>query len=66
MRTPKQGSWLNWVEAAFSKMARTFLRHIRVRSLAELRSRILQGIDETNAYPVRFQWKNFNFQMAEM
>jgi hypothetical protein len=47
-------------------MARTFLRHIRVRSLAELRSRILQGIDEMNTCPVRFQWKNFNFQMAEM
>jgi transposase len=66
VHTPKHGSWLNLVEAAFSKMARTFLRHIRVHSLAELRSRILQGIDEMNACPVRFQWKNFNFQMTEM
>jgi hypothetical protein len=33
-------------------MARTFLRHIRVNSLDELRSRILQGIDEMNAVPV--------------
>jgi transposase len=66
VHTPKHGSWLNLVETAFSKMARTFLRHIRVRSLAELRSRILQGIDEINACPVRFQWKNFNFQMTEM
>ncbi|MDR2092865.1 MAG: IS630 family transposase [Azoarcus sp.] len=63
--TPKHGSWLNLVEAAFSKMARTFLRHIRVNSLDELRSRILQGIDEMNAQPVRFQWKNFDFQMTK-
>jgi transposase len=65
IHTPKHGSWLNLVEAAFSKMARTFLRHIRVGSLDELRSRILQGIDEMNAQPVRFQWKNFNPQMTE-
>jgi hypothetical protein len=45
-------------------MARTFLRHIRVSSLNELRSRILQEIDEMNAQPVRFQWENFNFQMT--
>jgi hypothetical protein len=44
--TPRHGSWLNLVETAFSRMARTFLRHIRINSLDELRSRILQGIDE--------------------
>ena len=63
VHTPKHGSWLNLVECAFSKMARTFLRHIRVASLDELRQRILKGIDEMNAQPVRFQWKNFDFQM---
>ena len=62
--TPKHGSWLNLVESSFSKMARTFLRHIRVASLDELRQRILKGIDEMNAHPVRFQWKNFDFQMT--
>jgi transposase len=41
--TPKHGSWLNIVETLFGKMARTFLRHIRVQSWAELRQRILQG-----------------------
>jgi hypothetical protein len=46
-------------------MARTFLRHVRVNSLDELRSRILQGIDEMNAWSIRFQWKNFDFQMTE-
>jgi hypothetical protein len=30
--TPKHGSWLNIVETLFGKMARTFLRHIRVQS----------------------------------
>ena len=30
VHTPKHGSWLNLVEPAFSKMARSLLRHIRV------------------------------------
>lgn len=30
VHTPKHGSWLNLIESAFSKMARSFLRHIRV------------------------------------
>ena len=64
VHTPKHGSWLNLVESAFSKMARSFLRHIRVASLDELRLRILKGIDEMNAHPVRFQWKNFGAQMT--
>lgn len=64
VHTPKHGSWLNLVEAAFSKMARSFLRHIRVTSLDELKTRIHKGIDEMNAQPVRFQWKNFDFQMT--
>lgn len=64
VHTPKHGSWLNLVESAFSKMARSFLRHIRVASLDELKTRILTGIDEMNAQPVRFQWKNFDFQMT--
>jgi len=35
VHTPKHGSWLNLIECAFSKMARTFLRHIRVTSINE-------------------------------
>jgi hypothetical protein len=38
--TRKHGSWLDIVETLFGKMARTFLRHIRVQSLAELKTRI--------------------------
>jgi transposase len=58
--TPKHGSWLNIVETLFGKMARTFLRHIRVRSWEELRSRILQGIAEINAAPVVHRWRKFD------
>lgn len=57
--TPKHGSWLNIVETLFGKMARTFLRHIRVHSWEELRDRILKGIEEINADPVIHRWKNF-------
>lgn len=60
IHTPKHGSWLNLIEAVFSKMARTFLRHIRVASKDELKARIVRGIAEMNAAPVIYQWRNFN------
>jgi hypothetical protein len=53
------GSWLNIVETLFGKMARTFLRHIRVQSWEELQNRILRGIAEINAAPVVHRWKKF-------
>lgn len=64
VHTPKHGSWLNLIECAFSKMARTFLRHIRVNSIAELKARILKGIEEMNAAPVVFRWKKFDLGMV--
>jgi transposase len=64
VHTPKHGSWLNLIEAAFSKMARSFLRHIRVSSKPELRERILKGIDEINSTPVVYRWKKFNLGIA--
>lgn len=64
VHTPKHGSWLNLIECAFSKMARTFLRHIRVASVDELRSRILQGIAEMNEAPVQFRWRNFDLDLT--
>ena len=57
--TPVHGSWLNLAETLFGKMARTFLRHIRVQSKEELRQRILKGIAEINAAPVVHRWKAF-------
>jgi transposase len=59
VHTPKHGSWLNLVETLFGKMARTFLRGIRVRSWEELKKRILRGIAEINAAPVVHRWSNF-------
>jgi len=61
VHTPKHGSWLNLVETLFGKMARTFLKNIRVNSIDELKSRILKGVDEINEEPVVHQWKNFDF-----
>lgn len=55
--TPKHGSWLNLIECFFSKMARTLLRGIRVKSKQELKQRILLWLDEINRLPVPFRWK---------
>jgi transposase len=51
VHTPKHGFWLNLIECAFSKMARTFLSHIQVSSMDELKTRIMKGIDEINSSP---------------
>ena len=64
VHTPKHGSWLNLIECTFSKMARTFLRHIRVQSVDELKARILQGIAEINDSPVVFRWNKFDLGVA--
>ncbi len=60
VHTPKHGSWLNLVETLFGQMAHSFLRHIRVNSKAELKERILKGIEEINAAPVVHRWKKFD------
>lgn len=60
VHTPTHGSWLNLVETLFSKMARTFLKQIRVKSKSELKERILRGIEEINAAPVVHRWKKFD------
>ena len=55
--TPKHGSWLNMIEMFFSKIARSFLRNIRVETKQELIDRIYKGIKEINEEPVIFRWK---------
>ncbi|MGB4097886.1 MAG: IS630 family transposase [bacterium] len=55
--TPKHGSWLNLIESFFSKMTRSLLRHIRVKSKDELRDRIMTYLDDLNAEPIIFRWK---------
>ena len=57
---PNMARGWNLIECAFSKMARTFLRHIRVASLDELRQRIRSGVDEMNQLPVVFRWNRFD------
>lgn len=55
--TPKHGSWLNLIETFFSKLARSLLRGIRVKSKDELKARIELGLRELNEVPVVFRWK---------
>jgi transposase len=55
--TPTHGSWLNLIESFFSKMARAFLRGIRVKSKEELVERIYRYMDEVNSTPVVYRWK---------
>ncbi len=59
VHTPTRWSWLNIVETLFGKMARTFLKRIRVKSWEELRERIRKGIAEINAAPVVHRWSKF-------
>jgi transposase len=54
--TPKHGSWLNLVEGFFSKMARSLLRHMRVKSKQELKERILAYLEDLNSDPVTHIW----------
>ena len=61
--TPKHGSWLNMIEMFFSKVSRSFLRHIRVANKKELMERIYQGINEMNEEPIVFRWK---YKMEEV
>jgi len=54
--TPKHASWLNIIEAFFSKTSRTVLRGIRAKSKEEIADRIAQYIDTLNQAPVIFKW----------
>ena len=60
----KHGLRLNLIETLFSKMARTFLKKIGVQSIAELKERILKGVEEINEEPVVHRWKKFAFAKA--
>jgi hypothetical protein len=52
----KRHGTLNLVEGLFSKMARPMLRHIRVASKAELKTRILAHLEDLNRDPVVHAW----------
>ena len=64
VHTPVHGSWLNLIECVFSKWSRTFLKHIRVDSIEDLKSRIAKGIDEFNDAPVIFKWNKFDLGLV--
>lgn len=55
--TPKHASWLNLIEAFFSKMVRMSLRGLRVNSKDELRNHIERWLAECNEDSVPFRWK---------
>ena len=55
--TPTHGSWLNLIEGFFSKLARSILRHIRVRSKHELKERLMAFIADINREPVVHTWR---------
>ena len=61
--TPKHASWLNIVEAFFSKMSRQVLRGIRVKSVEELGQRIEAYWDRLNKSPVVFRW---HYQLEDL
>ncbi|TLD40782.1 MAG: Mobile element protein [Candidatus Jettenia ecosi] len=63
VHTPKHGPWLNLAETLLSKIARIFLRHIRVSSWEELKKRIVLGVQEINEQPVVHRWRKFEFSM---
>ena len=63
--TPKHGSWLNIVETMFSKMARSMLRGIRVKTKQELVDRIHLYFQQINADPVIFPWK-YKMEQADI
>lgn len=60
VHTPKHGSWLNLIETVFAKVARRFLKGIRVNSKEELKERILRAIKELNEEPVVHRWRKFD------
>jgi len=45
------------IEIFFSKIARSFLRYIRVRTKDELIEHIYRGISQINEEPVIFKWR---------
>ena len=66
--TPVHASWLNLVEAFFSKMTKMSLRGLRVESKSALQDHIEKWIDEVNACPVPFRWhpKNKKYALDEI
>ena len=55
--TPVHASWLNLIEMFFAKLAKQCLRGIRVETVEELETRILQYLAWVNEDPMPFRWR---------
>jgi transposase len=55
--TPTHGSWLNLIEMFFAKLSKQCLRGMRVATVEELETRILQYLAWLNEDPVPFRWR---------
>jgi transposase len=55
--TPTHGSWLNLIAMFFAKLSKQCLRGIRVTTVEELETRILQYLAWLNEDPVPFRWR---------
>ena len=53
-------TWINLIDCAFSKMVRTFWRHIWVTSKDDLKLRITKDVAEINAWSVVLRWNKFD------
>ena len=62
--TPTHASWLNLIEMFFAKLAKQCLRGIRVATVEELETRILQYLAWLNEDPVPFRWQ-WHIEAAE-
>ena len=54
--TPTSASWLNMVERFFAEITRTRIRRGVFTSVAELKSAIMDYLENHNAYPTPFIW----------
>ena len=54
--TPTSASWLNMVERFFAEITRKRIRRGAFKSVAELKSAIMEYLENHNAHPKPFIW----------
>jgi hypothetical protein len=63
--TPTSASWLNMVERFFAEITRNRIRRGAFKSVAELKSAIIEYLDNHNADPKPFVWTKSAGQILE-
>jgi transposase len=63
--TPTSASWLNMVERFFAEITRKRIRRGAFKSVAELKSAILEYLENHNANPKPFVWTKSASQILE-